>query len=271
MPQVELVVETGRRWLQANGAVLAGHLAFRAFLFMVPLILLVVSGLGFASDSIDVQSEASEKMGLSRALASSIADAGNQARESRAQLGVTAIFAVLLAGWGLLGAFRLVFAFIWGVPAKSHDSVIKLLVRFLGVAVAFMAFNAIRHLIGATGPIGTVAGLVGSFLVNIALMLGLSWLLPRRPTTLVDLLPGSVLSGVALTLLSVGGSWYFTAKLERAAELYGVVGIVVVVLGYLFFTGQAVVLGVVTNTVWLDRDEIMDAVRQAPVVVTDEA
>ncbi len=258
-PWVEIPVETGRRWLSANGGVLSGHLAYRVFVFLVPVVMLLAAGLGWAGDSADLANQAEQRFGLGKALSDSISGTSKQVQGSRAQLSLGALSAVLIASWGLLGAFRHIFAVVWGVETKSDRSVIDLLARFLGAVMLFVLGSTVRQAITTSGPIASVAGLVITILANTLLFLGLSWLLPRRPTTLVDLLPGSMLTAVILTMLNVGGSWYFTSKLERAAELYGVIGIVVVVLSYLFFAGQAVVLGAVTNTVWADRDEVLNA------------
>jgi len=159
----------------------------------------------------------------------------------------------------LLSAFRHISGVVWGVEVKSDRSIVDLLARFMGAIVLFVVVSTLRQAITTSGPIASFAGIAATILANTLLFLGLSWLLPRRPTTLIDLLPGAALTSVVLTLLNVGGSWYFTSKLERAAELSGVIGIVVVILSYLFVAGQGVVLGTVTNTVWTDRDDVLDA------------
>lgn len=257
IPAVELVVETGRRWLRANGAVLAGHLAFRLFLFIVPMFMLAIVGFGVASESTDINRTA-DSVGIREALANDLVSAGEQTKDGRLQIVLGATFTLLLTAWGLLGALRLIFAVVWGVKVKEvKRSTVRSLLQLLAFISVFLAFGVLRQTVSRSGPAGTVVSAIVSVGCNAALAIGLSWILPRRVSRLRELLPGALVTGVTLSALNIGGGWYFSSKLEKASDLYGAVGTVVVVLSYLFFAGEAIVLGAVANTVAADRDEIL--------------
>ena len=108
-PWLALPYEFIRRWTGTNATVLAGHLAYRVFIFLIPLIVVVMGVLGYASASgVDLQGSSQSGLHIGAALASSLATTGEEAREGRLQLVVFGGFAVLLAASGLVKALQLV-------------------------------------------------------------------------------------------------------------------------------------------------------------------
>jgi uncharacterized BrkB/YihY/UPF0761 family membrane protein len=254
-PVVRLGTELVRRWLRLNASVFAGFLAYRLFLLIVPLVVLIVAGLGYASDEgIDLQDQG-KQMRLSQSLASTISSTANEARGSRLQLLVVGLFAVVLAALGLLKALRVVFALAWGVPVVKKRGW-ALLPRFLGALLVLVAVLVLRQRIASNLVTETASDLVfGAF--NIVLVLGLSLLMPHKEGPWHGLLPGSVVGGVGFGILHIAAIVYFPNKLASSEALYGTLGIVIVVLAYLFLVAEILVLSAVVNTVWHDRHEIM--------------
>src|SRR5947209_3812514 len=105
-PGLELAVVVLGRWRRANGSVLAGHLAYRLVLFLVPLVLFAIALVGYSASAADVRRQAEEQFGVGRALAATVADASSQADDSRLQLAAIAGTGVIMAAWGLLSAFQ---------------------------------------------------------------------------------------------------------------------------------------------------------------------
>lgn len=257
-PWLALPEELVRRWSSTNGSVLAGHLAYRVFVFILPLLVLVVGLLGYASaSSSDVGGEITNHSDLGSALASTLADTGSQAKDGRLQLVVFGGFALLLAASGLVKALQLVFATAWGISPKAGRSRLVVLGRFLpGVLVVLVAV-ALRHWMSKSGLVLSLGSEVLGILVDAVALLGLSWVLPRRATNVFDLVPGAVLGGAGIGALHVAALVYFPNKIERASALYGTLGVALVVLLYLFLIGQILVVSALTNAVWLDRREII--------------
>ena len=98
LPGVDVVLGIFRRDRQAAGAVMSSALAFRLFLFFMPLLLLTIGVAGFASDIFDARS-ANQAAGLSGGLAKQVSTAFHQS-------GLTRWVAVLLGVWGVLVAGR---------------------------------------------------------------------------------------------------------------------------------------------------------------------
>jgi hypothetical protein len=96
LPVVDVVLGTFRRDRRAAGSVMSSALAFRLFLFFLPLLLLTIGVAGFASDIVDKRS-ANRAAGISGGLAKQVSAAFHQP-------GLTRWVAVLLGVWGVLVA-----------------------------------------------------------------------------------------------------------------------------------------------------------------------
>jgi YihY family inner membrane protein len=256
-PLLELAVVVLVRWRRANGSMMAGHIAYRMVLFLVPLVLFAVALMGFKASSAEVRQQAEEQFGIGRALASTVADASSQADDSRVQLLAVAGFGATLTAWSLLSALQVAVAAIWGVEAK-FESRLRSLAKFVGFFLLLLGASALRQALTRSGVVLTAVGAVLSCAVTALSVFGLTWMLPRRTSRLSDLLPGAVVAGVGVTALNMAGGWYFASKLQRSAELYGTVGIVVTTMLYVFVAAEVLVVAVVVDTVWCDRDELVN-------------
>src|SRR5690242_679809 len=110
-PSVDMAFELTGRDAATGGAVLAGAIAFRLFLWALPATLVIVGLLGFAEDT--AASDA-DKLGLGKAATQSVAQAAAQSQRARWTL--VALGAVLLVSASrTLGAtLRTAIALTWG-------------------------------------------------------------------------------------------------------------------------------------------------------------
>lgn len=253
-----LPVEFVQRWISTNGSVLAGHLAYRVFVFLLPLLVLLVGVLGYAaSTGADIEGGLRDGTGVGQAVAATVADTGEQAERGHVQLLVLGGFTLLLAASGLVRALQLVFATAWGVSPRMGPNRLVLLTRFLPGVVVVLGAVALRQWLSRSGLVLTLGSEALGLAINVVALLGLSWVMPRRATRLVDLLPGAVVGGIGLGVLQLAALVYIPNRLERASALYGTLGVALVALAYLFFMGQILVASALANAVWLDRDEIL--------------
>jgi len=271
-PLLEFPLELFRRFIRVNASVLAGHLAFRVFVFIVPLLLVLVAGLGFASSSgVDV-AEQGENVRIGTALASSIADTGNQAEQSKYQVGLIGLLALVTATSGLVAALRLVVATVWEIPVKEAPTTrVKTMGWLLpGVLIVFIGMG-IRQWLSQRGLVLEGLGALIAIAINSVCLLGLFWILPRRTKQLLDLVPGAVAAAVGFAALNIASAVYFTDKLQKSSEVYGTLGVAVTVLVYLFFVGQIIVISSLVNTIWFDREQILERVRAGGSIWTGRA
>ncbi len=257
-PLLELPIELVRRWIRVNASVLAGHLAFRVFIFIIPLLLVIVSALGLASSSgVDVAAEG-ERLRMGQALAQSIGDASQDAEGDTVQFAVIGSIALLSATSGLVAALRLVVAAAWEIPVKAAPkNKIKTMGWVVPGVVVILLGIGIRQWLSSKGLLLEGFGALIGISFNTLTILGLFWILPRRCKHLTDLVPGAIAAAAGFTALNLAGAVYFTGRLQKSSEVYGALGVAVTVLLYLFFLGQVVVLASLVNAVWYDRASIL--------------
>jgi uncharacterized BrkB/YihY/UPF0761 family membrane protein len=100
---VDLLVDLFKRFKAADGTVLAGYLAYRLFLMLIPLAAIVVAVAGFArAESVD----AANHMNLGGAMVDGLSQASADVEKSRLPLLLSGVAGFLVASWGLLGGFR---------------------------------------------------------------------------------------------------------------------------------------------------------------------
>ena len=252
VPHLSLLRELWERYRRQNATVLAGHLAFRSFLFLLPLAVLVVAVLGFLNGSVDVADQ-SQRLGLGRSLSSSVASGAADAHEGRWALAASGLFALGLTGWGLLSAFHYCYAQAWGLEPGKLRRKAALLPKFVGsvvlVILAVAAVGALRHI----GLAASLAGILGGGLVVALAFLGIAMVLPHRSTSWTWLLPGTIASTVAMIGLQAFAALYLPSKMGRASQLYGTLGVAAVSLFYLFLLGNVIVGSALVNAVWWDH------------------
>ena len=111
------VLEAFDRDRRFAGGLLAGGLAFRVFLWLLPFSLVVVALLGGAASQFEEPvSDLARQAGLSAALAATVAQAAEASGQGRWYLLIVGIVFLLWAGMGVVKAIRLIAGLAWEVP-----------------------------------------------------------------------------------------------------------------------------------------------------------
>ena len=247
----QVATAVGRRHIAANGSMMAGYLAYRLFLLLLPMGAIVVALAGFdraASES------TTEHLRLGQVLANTIAQAGEDAQRSRLPLLITGLVAFAVAAWGLLGALQYTSAVAWQIPTRRFPGKGR---AFLRLAGSLLLFGGVLYISMVVRRAGIVAGLAGSLantLGTFVAYLGLGWILPRRCKEWFWLIPGAAVSAVGYLGLQAFAAFYLPEKLANASATYGALGITLTVLTYLFVVGVLLwMLLLVDAVVWEQR------------------
>ena len=238
------------------GFLLAGALAYRLFLWLLPFTLLIVGGLGFleASDH-DNPSDLAANLGVVGLASKSVSDAAADAEHTRYIVLIIGIPALYLASLGAIKAFRAVSALAWGVPAGPLGRKPLAALGFLGLIAAFLsvtfAGTAVRHESPGLGVIATV--LIGIGFVWLAFV-GL-WILPRPPVHWTAVLPGAIAIGLGLQAIHLINVYFISYRISTSSETYGALGIAAALLLSLFLIGRLFVAGVILNATLWERNE----------------
>ena len=238
-----------------GGGILAGALAYRLFLFFLPLAFLLVAALGLASRWFDVSpQEIGKDIGVVGLVTKQVA------ASSRSGTGwwvaLVAVVALAYVTRVLYRAIAIVHALAWqrsAAAAKSGHSYghsYRVFVLCLGAQLLLTA---------GKGPLRPPTGLV-NILVLIAYPLGIGaiWLvmslrLPHSSAGWRDLFPGAALYGVGLLLIHVFNVYVLERLHESRSSTYGALGEAAAVLLGFYFIGRLIVATAVLNATLFDR------------------
>ena len=246
------VVGTGYRLLERDGriagGVLGGGLAYRLFFWSLALSVLAFGALGFAPPE-DV-GDAANSASLGQSLAQTMQSAAEQSQSGRWWLLLSGIVLVIWFAWMLLRALRLVHASAWRVRSGGLVPHPTNLLSLLAVPVIFVAVSGLTGVAANfLGPLsGVAAFLLGTAVLAVLAMLGLSWL-PSKPVPLRAHLPGAIVLALVVQLLLAFSELYWANELASAEALYGVLGLAGTLLFVLYLVGRTTVWACELNAV----------------------
>jgi YihY family inner membrane protein len=250
------VVGVIKKYGDDRGGHLAALITYYGFLSLFPLLLVLVTVLGFL-----LHDNPSLRHDL---LDSALADfpiVGQQLRRNVHAMGGSGLGLVIgLIGlvWGSFGvaqAAQHAMATVWNVELAHRPSFFARLARsvliLLVLALAVGAATGLAAL--ATLVPSSVLLAVGSTVLLVALNVGLYGLAFRVltpaevPTSALWF--GAVVGGTAWTALQAVGGWLVARQLSRSSELYGTFGVVLGLLFFLYLAAQIVVYAAEVNVV----------------------
>jgi uncharacterized BrkB/YihY/UPF0761 family membrane protein len=250
-----LVRDSWDRYWKLNGAVLAGHLAFRTFVWLLPVAVLMVGIAGFVrSQGSDPEQVIGEPMGLSGAVGATLRQAGEDSATTWYHMAWVAVVGLLFGSLGLYSGLHYVFLQLWQIPyrkvVKRGTATLRFAMGFLIVVAASFSINAVRK---ASPVIGT-AGVLIVVAIVCAAFLGLGLLLPRRSRGIAPLVPGAVIGGLGVLGLQIMAVVYLPNRIAAFSATYGSLGVAASVIFYLYLLGNIVVIATIVNAVWWDHD-----------------
>ena len=249
-PAVRFVLTAVDHDRVTGGPLLAGALAFRLFLWLLPACLVVVGCLGFFRPG-DTRRLASNA-GMSGFAASTISSAATQAHEARWVLLVTGLFALFYASLTLARAMWVATTLAWQLPIqklrrppRAAALVVGLLVSALGLVLAANWLRSIDHAVGvvATLLLVVVYSLLGWVVLS---------LLPRPPdVSLQDLVPGGLLIGVGFEVMHAFSAFFLVHRLSSASQLYGDLGGAATLLLWTYLLARILIGATTVNRAWV--------------------
>ena len=253
IPVVDVIAGIYRRDRDSAGPVLGSAIAFRLFLFFVPLLLLVVGIAGFVSGFVTAGT-VSKTAGIYGSLGAEISGAFHQPGFTRWFAVLFGLFGVVTAGRSLSRVLRAASAAAWRLPLSGSRAS---LARPAGCAGLICGMTLIAILVNRVRE-DLGLGLAGLAFVPALVIYGLAWLgvsmmLPRATQDPGALLPGSLLVAVTITVMHAVSELYLPDRLSRASQLYGAIGATVVTLGWFFILGRGIVLAMELNAAIYER------------------
>jgi membrane protein len=275
-PVYALPIVAATTYVARQGMLLASAIAFRTFLWLMPLALLAAGLLtGIGRSHPDVAERAQQTTGVTAVARQQIVGALQDGGQSWWVAVVVGLGGFLWTTRTLMRNLIQATAHIWDAPTP-HQPQRRVLISSLIFAGAWlMLFFAF----GLVSTLDIVAvGVIATFLSQIALST-LVWLvislrLPDRRESWTDLLPGCLFFGLGLSLMQLVGRFYLPARFEHSSQLYGSLGVAAVILVWLLLLGHLTTLSALVNRVWfdyrIDRRE-QQAAASGPSIAADES
>jgi membrane protein len=244
-----------------QGAYLAALITYYGFLSLFPLLLVMATVLGFLLPAYpDLQQQLIHSALSQFPIIGDQLTSGTQPlRGSGAGL-VTGLLVALYGGMGVAVAIQNALDQVWGVPvAKRPNPFLArlrslLMLGLLGLGVLLTtALAAISGVGERFGPVLRWAATAGSVAVNCGLFLLAFRVLTARKVSAREVLPGAVLAAVAWQALQSVGAVYVDTQLRGSTQVYGLFGIVLGLMAWIFAEAVVVVLAAELNVVVAER------------------
>lgn len=274
--QTRLERERERRYVVALGfavadrhrrtaaSVLAGALAFRFFLTLLPLTLVLVVGLGFLKSAGGTPSDALNEFGIKGVLASTIDHSASFSEPGRTAVLLLGLLGVLSGARTTTATLRAIHALAWGMPVvrwrrRGRAGVMLLGATVIGFACAGLA-DRVRTEAGVIIGLGASVSMA---VVVTAIWLGASWLLPHPDgMSWTAFVPGAVLVGVGFAVLQAVTANWIGPRLDHESAVYGSLGVSFVVLGWLYVLGRLLVAAPLLNSALVEQREVRRRIAQ---------
>lgn len=251
-PLVDVGLRIYQRDRDISGTVAGSAIAFRLFLFFVPLLLFLVGISGFVSHLIDAD-DVNENAGLTGSMAAQIETALSQPTQTRWVAVGVGLFGTLSAGYSLSKVMVAASVAGWQLPTrpKASPRLVGALVGLIsGVGLVALIINRIR----ADRGVGVASiSFLAAFVMYLVAWLVVLIILPRATKDPGALLPGAAIVALTMTGMQAISQLYIPNRMSRASELYGAFGATIVTLGWFFILGRTIVFAVVCNAVIHER------------------
>ncbi len=238
-----------------QGLMMASAVAFRLFLWLMPLALLGAGILAGVSNNSGSNLESARKVtGITGAASQQIVIALEQGHKSW-------WIAVSVGGCGFLWGSRTLMrslvianAHAWEATARKTPQKALLLttLAFAGMFITLILVMTAAAWLDRHMPLGVIIAGVLETTAAGTFWFAVSTRLPDRRTSWTDLLPGCVIVGVGLAALHVLSRVYLPKRFESSSKLYGALGAAGVALGWLLIFGQLIVGAALANSLWHD-------------------
>jgi uncharacterized BrkB/YihY/UPF0761 family membrane protein len=255
LPWSDAIAHALERERFAAAGLLAGGLAYRLFLWLVPLGLVFAAALGFwvESDRSSLESAARD-FGLGATATVAAADAIAEDSHSRWYFLAVGLGLIGWFGAGVVRALDVAHAVSWGLPPKKLRRPFRaggvFTVSLVGILVLSAATAAVREQAPALG----LALTLGLAVVYLGAFVWASSLLPHRADHWSAFVPGAVLVAVGTQAVHILAVYYLAPKLGRSSELYGTLGAATVILLWLYLVARLIVAAAFTNAaLWEHR------------------
>jgi membrane protein len=253
-PRISFLAAVIKKFGDDQAGQLAALIAYYGFVSLFPLLLVLVTILGFV-----LQGDPGEQKRILDGALGQFPIVSDQLKLhslTGSGIGLTiGVLGSLLAGMGITGATQNAFNRIWSVPFKDRPNFISAHLRGLGMLVVLGTLSIVSTT--AAGFVGSsshaapdvIVGILLAFALNLALFMTAFKLLTAVDVGWRDLLPGVIVASVFWQLLQHLGGFYIDHELKHTGPLYGTFALVLGLLAWLYLGAQLTIFAAEINVV----------------------
>lgn len=242
-----------RKFADDEGGGIVSLIAYRAFVSLFPLLLLLATILGYvlAGDP-ELRREAIDST-LSQFPVIGDQLRGETLRGSGVALAV-GLVGTLLAGLGVVTETERAFDRVWDVPPRRRAGFLLARLRAVGLLVVLGGLAVVSTVVsglasGGADLFGPGWGVLVSTALNLAVFAAVFRLLTTAAVGFLALLPGIVIAALGWELLQLLGGWFVAHQVRNAAPVYGTFALVIGLIAWIHLGALFTVLGAEANAV----------------------
>jgi YihY family inner membrane protein len=254
-----VAVATFKKFKEDQSTNMAAMIAFWAFFSIFPLMMVLVTILGWvlpASDKDNVLGHIANMFPLLDP--KTIKGLGGSWWPL-----VVGLVTSLWSGLGVVRTTETAFDSVWEIPLHERPGLVKQVIRSVSVLATIGIGLVITTLVSGfvtgsstgvnLGVGGRIAGYVFSVVLDVGLFVAAFRMLTDREITIRDVIPGAVLSGVTFFVLQELSAFIISRHLHSAQSTYGHFATVITILWWFYLQSVVTLLGAQLNVVLKER------------------
>jgi membrane protein len=254
-----VAVATFKKFSEDHSTNLAAMIAFWAFFSIFPLLMVLVTVLGWVLPASTKDSVLTHIAQMFPLLDPSTIKGLSGSLWALVVGGVTALW----SGLGVVRTVQTAFNSVWEIPYHERPGLLEQLLRSVWVLATIGLGLVLTTLVsgfvtGASsgihlGVIGRVGGFVLAAVLDVGLFVAAFRMLTDREVSTRDVLPGAALSGVVFFILEQLSTVIIANRLKHAQATYGHFATVITILWWFYLTSIVTLLGAQLNVVLKER------------------
>lgn len=232
---------------EVGGGVMAGALAFRLFLFLVPFVLFMFTLFGTAGEVAGRSpTDLASSVGISGLLAKGVLNTSSLSTGEKWTILIVSGYALVVAARSLVKTLVTAICLAWQMPRVKPRATSAGLLFIAYFTVTSVLTSGIARL-RAASPTPGVALTIAWLLIPLLSVWWLMAKLPHRDAPAWALLPGAVITAIGFQMMHLLTVLWIAPSATSKTETYGILGISLATLAWCYLAGRLVVGSTVLN------------------------
>ena len=240
---------------EVGGGLMAGAIAFRAFLFLVPFVLFMFTAFDAAGNVAQKSPEQmASSVGISGLLAKGVINSSSMTSGQKWTILLVSGYAMIVAARSLVKTLVSAICLAWKIPRVKLRPTAGALIFIVYFTVVSLLTSELARL-KAAAPTPGIALEIAWLGVPFISIWWLMVKLPHRNAPAWALIPGAVVTAVGIQVMHLVTVWWIAPSASSKTETYGVIAISLSTLAWCYFAGRLIVGSTVLNAALWRRYE----------------